>query len=545
LHIEARVTGAGESFSEYSEALPELALRAWQELANECRFEYDPAKSILHSKTLSFYPKGTWQCRLELRPQVIRVNGKPKTLKAATNYYFLFQPDNRTLPLLPLGNDTEWILRANKHHGLNLRGRIRDDDELLLNPVSEANDAAMMRRVIEYLHFYYDFTHYDAYSGGPMRFRVPRRLDDLQIADDVEEERHRLGGALWRFLDLAGTNAIRPALRTITRFINRYQADIPLQVGSFLWRLRVSISLRSGHVRLFGRVPFYYSPHLQPPSADKVETLPVPRGLYWYEPWLWLPERLRASIAALAYFALTVSWLLATLLAVSFPLTYLLHPAVVEGVGRSVGQLVPIGLAGLWWSALYSLGIFAFIAAAIFQFDGVLRRATRAAPSVLQASYRMLSRFQRWVWDRFKPNLETPWKKTSTAVLWLLASTLLLIAEFTTLQIAQEPDRFANAASAFTVMQTFAGHATIAFPGLPYVLGALGVDPLRWLKDPSMTSLIVLGFRIMMLIVVFRAFWKLLGYTSPRVLYRDNRRLEVEIAGRSSRPGRTRPRRVA
>jgi hypothetical protein len=532
-------------FSEYSEADPELAARAWQELANECRFEYDPAKAVLRSRTLSFYPKGTWQCRLELQPQVIHIARRRKTLKTPTNYYFLLQPNNLNLPLIPLGNDTEWVLRANKHYRLNLAGNARDDDQWLVGMANEAADRAMMLRVIEYLHFYYNFTHYDAYAGGPTRFRVPRRLNDLQLSENVEEERHRLGGALWRFLDLSDTSITRPALKTITRFINRYQADIPLQVGSVLWRLRVSISLRSGHVRLFGRVPFYYSPLLQPPSADEVATLPVPRGLYWYEPWLWLPERLRASVAALTYFALTVSWLLATLLATTFPLTYLLHPSVVEAVGTSIGRLVPIGLTGLWWSALYSLGVFGFIAAAVFQFDGVLRRATRAAPSVLQASYRTLSRLQRWIWDRFRPNLETPWKKTSTAVLWLVASTLFLIAEFTTLQIAQAPDRFGDSASAFTVLQTFAGHATIAFPGLPYVLGALGFDPLQWLKDPAMTSFIVLGFRVMMLIVVFRAFWKLLGYTSPRILYRDNRRLEFELAGKARRAERTRPRRAA
>ena len=96
---------------------------------------------------------------------------------------------------------------------------------------------------------------------------------------------------------------------------------------------------------------------------------------------------------------------------------------------------------------------------------------------------------------------------------------------------AQEPEKFAHSDKGLLVMQTFFGHATIAFPGLPYALGALGFDPLLWLKDPSLTSPIVLGFRIMMLIVVFRAFWKLLGYTSPRILHRDNRRLEFEVAG--------------
>jgi hypothetical protein len=44
------------------------------------------------------------------------------------------------------------------------------------------------------------------------------------------------------------------------------------------------------------------------------------------------------------------------------------------------------------------------------------------------------------------------------------------------------------------------------------------------------TSGIVLWFRGMMLVIVYRAFWKLLGYTSPRILYRDSRRLEFELS---------------
>jgi hypothetical protein len=67
---------------------------------------------------------------------------------------------------------------------------------------------------------------------------------------------------------------------------------------------------------------------------------------------------------------------------------------------------------------------------------------------------------------------------------------------------------------------------------VPYLLGAIGFDPLQWLRDPDMKSAMVLGFRVMMLIVVFRAFWKLLGYASPRILNRDSRRLEHEITKR-------------
>jgi hypothetical protein len=97
------------------------------------------------------------------------------------------------------------------------------------------------------------------------------------------------------------------------------------------------------------------------------------------------------------------------------------------------------------------------------------------------------------------------------------------------LQIAQEPLKFATDLDGQHVLLTFAGHATIAFPGIPYLLGAVGADPLKWLSDPLITSGIVLWFRGMMLIVVYRAFWKLLGYTSPRILYRDSRRLEYEF----------------
>jgi predicted lysophospholipase L1 biosynthesis ABC-type transport system permease subunit len=141
-----------------------------------------------------------------------------------------------------------------------------------------------------------------------------------------------------------------------------------------------------------------------------------------------------------------------------------------------------------------------------------------------------LDRLQKLVWDWFKPKLESPAKKGGTAALWLLVTSIFLILSFTTLQVASDPAGYADDVAGQRVLRTFMGHATIAFPGVPYLLGALNLDPLEWLKDPDMRSATVLGFRVMMLIVVFRAFWKLLGYTSPRILSRDNRRLEHEIA---------------
>lgn len=522
--------GAGAANWDYTEADPDLAVKAHQELSNECGFQYDRSKSQLFSRSLSFYPKGTWLCRLELDPQKVRLRRRLRELKVRTSFYFLLRPSEQSLPIMPLGNDTVWILRANKHYGLNLTGKTSDHDGLTLDLGNDFPDQAMMRRVIEYLHFYYNFTQFDAYAGGPMRLRVPRSLMDLKFSGASSEERCKVAGALWRFMDQTDGNAIRPAIKTITRFINRYQADVPIQVGSALWRLRVSVSLRSGFVRLYGRVPFFHSPLLKPPSPDRVEMLPAPSGLFRWEPWLYLPERFRATLSAMFYFAIAVSWLLAVLVTMAFPLTYLLHPSIVDGATTSLGPYFPIGWPGLWWSALWSVGVFAFIALFVFQFDGVLRRAMRTAPSVLQAAYKALDKLHRAAWDWFRPNLETPWKKASMAALWLCVSTVFLIAEFTTLQIAQQPAKFARSETGLDVMQTFAGHATIAFPGLPYLLGALGFDPLLWLKDPAMTSLIVLGFRVMMLIVVFRAFWKLLGYTSPRILYRESRRLEFEIA---------------
>jgi hypothetical protein len=142
---------------------------------------------------------------------------------------------------------------------------------------------------------------------------------------------------------------------------------------------------------------------------------------------------------------------------------------------------------------------------------------------------------QKYIWRWFRPRLETLGGKIITSALWLVTSATFLIFTFTTLQIAQEPAKFAADVKGQQVLQTFFGHATIAFPGLPYLLGAIGLDPLPWLQDPAMTSKIVLFFRFMMLIIVFRAFWKLLGYTSPRVLYRDSRRLEFEFSRGAAR----------
>ena len=340
----------------------------------------------------------------------------------------------------------------------------------------------------------------------------------------------RATGALWRFLDRDGSGRVLPAIGTVTRFIDRYHADVPVQVASALWRLRVSVRLNTGYVRLYGRVPFFHSPNLSPPPADRVELLPTPRHLYRWEPWLLIPERIRSAIGALAYFLIAVSWLLAVLVAMGFPLTYLVHPAIVEGMSSAFAPILSAGWGRLWWFAVYAIAVFGLASAFVFQFDGVLTRASRTAPGLLQAAYKGLEKVQRYIWQWFRPKLETLTGKAVTSGLWLVASAAFLIFAFTTLQIAQEPEKFATDAKGQLVLQTFFGHATIAFPGLPYLLGAIGLDPLPWLRDPAMTSKIVLCFRFMMLIVVFRAFWKLLGYTSARVLYRDSRRLEFEIA---------------
>jgi hypothetical protein len=443
------------------------------------------------------------------------------------------------MPIMPLGNDTDWILRANRHYGLKLGNRKTNEDELNLTEMVEVEDPIVLHRIIEYLHFYYNFTRYDGYIGGPMRFRVPRTLADLEFATTSEDERNQALGALWRFLDARGTGQVQPAVGTVIRFIKRCHADVPIQIASSLWRLRISLRLRSGYVRLYGQVPFFHSPNLVPPPAAEVRVLPPPRGLFLSEPWLLIPARMRAAISALIYFALMASWLVAVAVSLGFALTFLFHPLLVVQIKSFFAWLLPLGWRALWLCAAYSIVAFGLAAAFVFQFDGVLKRAARTAPGLLRGAYVGMEQLQRYVWDRFRPRLQSPLQKTGTAALWLLISSIFLILSFTTLQVAYDPGAYGGDEAGQRVLKTFFGHATIAFPGVPYLLGAIGFDPLEWLRDPDMKSAMVLGFRVMMLIVVFRAFWKLLGYASPRVLSRDNRRLEHEIAKLRRSPGNT------
>jgi hypothetical protein len=517
--------------SEFVLADAQFAQKCRNELSSECGFEYDAALAQLHCQTLAFYPRGTWLCRLTLAPQTVRKRRRRRELRSPTNLYFIFRPSDVRMPIMPLGNDTIWILRANYHYGLRLKGKGGDDEDPVFDQVAELSDDTMMRRIVEYLHFYYSFTRYDAYAGGPVRFRVPRTLQDLQFSTAAaDEDRQQAAGALWRFLDRDGSGQIHPAIGTVVRFINRYHADVPIQVASSLWRLRVSVRLGSGFVRLYGRVPFFYSPHLLPPLPDQVESLPVPRQLFWSEPWLLMPERMRSAIGAMAYFVLAVTWLIALLVSVGFASSYLLHPALVQGFRDALAGSGSGAWTALSLSATYFIAMFALVSVFVLQVDGGLSRAARAAPGALRVAYRALERFQRYVWDRFRPRLETPFRKGATAALWLVVSSVLLVCSFTTLQVAQVPHKFSGDIAGQHVLMTFTGHATIAFPGIPYLLGAIGLDPLKWLSDPLITSGIVLWFRGMMLVIVYRAFWKLLGYTSPRILYRDSRRLEFELS---------------
>ena len=114
---------------EYSLADPEFGEKAHQELSSECSFEYHLPLSQLYCRKLSFYPEGTWLCRLGLDPQIIRRRGRRRQLSGRTNFYFIFRPSDQNMPIMPLGNDTVWVLRANKHYGLDLRGRILSEDD--------------------------------------------------------------------------------------------------------------------------------------------------------------------------------------------------------------------------------------------------------------------------------------------------------------------------------------------------------------------------------------------------------------------------------
>ena len=130
---------------------------------------------------------------------------------------------------MPLGKDTIWVMRANYHYGLKLAKGTSTEETLLPSPMDEIPDQGMMRRIIDYLHFYYSFTRYDAYAGGPVRFRVPRTLSDLQFSGGTLDDRTKAMGSLWRFLDRDGRGQIQPAIGTVVRFINRYHADVPFK----------------------------------------------------------------------------------------------------------------------------------------------------------------------------------------------------------------------------------------------------------------------------------------------------------------------------
>ena len=124
---------AGGAEFEYSLADPEFGEKAHQELSSECSFEYHLPLSQLYCRKLSFYPEGTWLCRLGLDPQIISRRGRRRQLTVRTNFYFIFRPSDQNMPVMPLGNDTVWVLRANKHYGLDLRGRnIGEDDPAIV-----------------------------------------------------------------------------------------------------------------------------------------------------------------------------------------------------------------------------------------------------------------------------------------------------------------------------------------------------------------------------------------------------------------------------
>jgi hypothetical protein len=132
---------------DFTSTAPEMAQKAHRELATECSFEYDFARSTLQWMELSFYPQGTWLCRLELDPQTVKMRRRTRALKTRTTYFFVFRPSDEGMPIMPLGNDTDWVLRANKYYGLTLGARRTREDELNLAEMVEVDNPIILHKI--------------------------------------------------------------------------------------------------------------------------------------------------------------------------------------------------------------------------------------------------------------------------------------------------------------------------------------------------------------------------------------------------------------
>ena len=80
---------------DYSEVDDNFASDVDQHLNDECGFEYDRAKSRLVRRELSFYPKDTWLCRLELEPQIGQDAPTAQNIEVADELYFLYRPSDQ------------------------------------------------------------------------------------------------------------------------------------------------------------------------------------------------------------------------------------------------------------------------------------------------------------------------------------------------------------------------------------------------------------------------------------------------------------------
>lgn len=504
--------------------------RCFDALRDECGVVFEWHLATLCRTEIDLYPKGTWLCRISLQPHHIRLRWRTVELGDSREYYFLFNENHDRMPILPMGNDADWILRANRHYGLQLTTNLPKNK-------FEREDV-LKKRVIDYLHFFYLFSLFDDFKGRTTRFRVPRDIEDFELEEtemikmslDPAIERGKLVGALWRFSDAGQRTEVEPAFGTIRRLIGFYSADVPMQVENSLWRLRVRLSLRTGFVSLYGSLPFYFSHVLRRPSDVSFPILPVPSGLYWSEPLLLINPRIRAAILGLLYFAVLIAWLVAGAIVLAYPFKYILNPALIDMFAKVFPIGVELTSGIIKWCAVYFVGVFSIFSIFIFQFDGVLTQAKKVAPGLLRIIYSSLDDWQRWMWDQFKMNLDTPIRKARTSLLWLLVSTILLVLSFTTLQVNDDPGRLR--VEGVEVLGTFVGYSTLAIPGLPYLLGFIGIDTLKLIKEPLVTQSIVVVFRGLMFVVVVRSLWKLLGHTTPRILYESSRRLHHEMAKR-------------
>ncbi|MDX2205634.1 MAG: hypothetical protein NW223_22980 [Hyphomicrobiaceae bacterium] len=412
----------------------------------------------LTADAVSFYPD-TLLCCLVVEPGTKILKGARakniEHLQTSTAFYFLFRATPGKQQIVPVADGPGNLLLANRH----LDFSIENDQQRL-----------------EYTRFYLAF----ARSGQPPRFRhLPMSPEGLRFtAACPPEQRLRVQGALWRFMDRETRSrlAIGFQRRGIFHTLIHHHAHVPVQYGQEIYDVDINIWQRSGRITDTRYELVYANQCLAEEPAITIGVLPMPSYITKRErrtAWL---NNIRAALAQVLYVCMMIVFLSASTVAVIFAAEGLAGTAAV----RWILELI---FGTSWWLILLLACAYCILHFAITTFLALDIESIHSAVLTLRPSWTG-SWIDRWLDNKSQEQNERRNQnavggilaRIKTAAGLLVSWLAYLILIFTSLQLSLRPYLLDENNSALIVSSIFFQQALQYIPMIFYFVGRHSLD---------------------------------------------------------------------